>query len=119
MGDYGIKISKPGKSAFSTDIRDFIVWSKYPVLKIHSSGSGSIAAGGTETINHGLGYNPIAMFYVEALGGGNRYTFASLASGATIFVENTSSDVNNVYLKSFSGQAQNYYYFIYYDETLA
>lgn len=61
--DYGFKVTKKGKSITSTDPRDYIAWSKYPVLKVAKSGGGefeaSSANAGMLTINHGLGYNPI------------------------------------------------------------
>lgn len=66
----GIKVSKPTKNISSTDIRDFILHSDYPMFKIHTISSGSITinAGestGTTTISHNLGYVPAFLVYED------------------------------------------------------
>jgi hypothetical protein len=62
-GNYGIKISKDTKNIYDAD-RYMIMQSKYPVLKLKSSGSGTGVqtagnGGFTVEITHGLGYVPI------------------------------------------------------------
>lgn len=39
MGDYGIKVTLPGKSITSTDTRDYQFWSKYPIMKTYLVGT--------------------------------------------------------------------------------
>jgi len=68
MADYGIKISLPGKDVLSVGLKDLIFHSKYPMLKIKTSGSGSLSFtdGGAGfdvlLLTHSLGYKP--MFYL-------------------------------------------------------
>jgi len=64
----GIKVTKATKDISSTDIRDFILHSEYPMFKIHEVSSGSITinageSSGTTTINHSLGYVPAFLVY--------------------------------------------------------
>lgn len=63
--DYVIKISEPGYDHNSGDAH-LIFNSKYPLLKVHSSGSWDIfdndGTGGTLNVYHNLGYKP--MFFV-------------------------------------------------------
>jgi len=39
MGNYGIKISKPGASITSTNERDYQLWSKFPIMKTYRTGT--------------------------------------------------------------------------------
>lgn len=59
MSDWGLRISKPGKSVFGSD-QDMAFSSKFDNFKIHSQGSGTIydSTGRTVTIAHNLGYVP-------------------------------------------------------------
>lgn len=64
----GIKVTKATKDISSTDIRDFILHSDYPMFKIDTVSSGSItinagASNGTTTISHNLGYVPAFLVY--------------------------------------------------------
>lgn len=77
MGDYGIKIAKPGKSIDSTDPKDYIFWSKYQTLSLYSKVTTSITlpAGqqsATVTITHNLGYYPHVWVFANDCG--NRYS---------------------------------------------
>lgn len=72
MADYGLKIMKSGKLLTSTTPDDYIFWSKYPTLKVHSSSGLQTVAMGvtsftTKTITHNLGYIPIFRGYFQAL----------------------------------------------------
>lgn len=70
MSTHGIKVTKSGKAVSSSDIRDFILHSDYPMFKIHSieSASISIASGSTTNfvdITHNLGYKPAFLVYQD------------------------------------------------------
>jgi len=41
MGNYGIKITVPGKGIASSDNKDYVFWSKYPVMKTYLVGTSS------------------------------------------------------------------------------
>ena len=62
--DYGIRVSFTGKDVKTCDDIDCVLTSKYSNLKGSLSGSGSVTcpSGVTQTItvNHGLGYIPMA-----------------------------------------------------------
>ncbi len=68
---YGIKIAKPGKSVYSTDMRDLSLdLNTFSMFKLHSSGTTSVTlnAGDSEkstTISHGLGYVPAFLVYYK------------------------------------------------------
>jgi len=69
MGNYGIKVTKEGASVASTDVRDYIIHSKYKNLKSKVLATDTIVltAGqltATKNIAHGLGYAPF--FFVAA-----------------------------------------------------
>ncbi len=69
MSDYGAKISLPG-SNFDGDLNKLLLHSAYPLLKIHSSGSGvqNYTAGTWIDVlitTHGLGYKPMFLFYSQ------------------------------------------------------
>lgn len=120
MANYGMKATQSGNQVTSTDITKYVVWTKYPILKVQSAAADNIAGGATDTINHGLGYNPIAMFYIEFPSGSSQFRFVSVAGGAPVYIQNDSSDVNNIYLVNSSpATSYDYFYYIYYDETLA
>jgi len=67
MGDYGIKISKPGYDVKTASPHQLVFSSKYQTLKIKQQGSGTItdSGGRTHTIAHNLGYVP--MFLVHTM----------------------------------------------------
>lgn len=65
MGNYGVKIAKPGKNTSSTDLSDYNFHSTYPLLKIKSitnsfaHANNNFAESLVATIYHGLGYPPM------------------------------------------------------------
>lgn len=69
--DYGIKISLPGKDVKSVGIKDLILSSKYPLLKMVAYGSGSLSytdgGAGFDVLlyTHNLGYNPTWLLYSQ------------------------------------------------------
>lgn len=74
MGDYGIKIAKPGQAVTSTDPADYIFWSKYKSLSLYSKVTTSITlpAGyqsATSTITHNLNYHPYVWVFATDCGG--------------------------------------------------
>lgn len=68
MADHGVKISKEGYGVEDGD-NHLIFTSKYPLLKIMDSGSGSNSytnGGGTITLKtHNLGYKPYFLVFTE------------------------------------------------------
>lgn len=75
MEDYGIKISKDGKSIESTDPADYIFWSKYHSRTILIQGSTTILCANNATtkltITHNLGYIPQVALFSDTSGGYN------------------------------------------------
>ena len=70
LGFQGIKVSKPGKDASSTDPRDFTLHSQYNIFKIAEEGGGTATIpvgdfGWDSTITHNLGYKPQVYFFFE------------------------------------------------------
>lgn len=60
MGDYGLKVSRPGYDVKNAAPNELVFSSKYSTLKVKQQGSGAIydSTGRTIIINHGLGYVP-------------------------------------------------------------
>ena len=134
MADYGIKVSKSGESVYSTDPRDYNLWSKYQVLKIAASGGGTFVAnagnGGKLTVNHNLGYNPVVFWLSELTSTGTTGPDdgvrdirgnAQDAFGWR-YVVNATDDLNNVHVyHGTDGGAEatyDYFYYFFYDEGL-
>jgi len=63
--NYGIKISKPGKSVHSNDPRDFVLNSRYRSPLIYFVDFQIVDTSFGITVNHGLGYYPMFMVYQE------------------------------------------------------
>lgn len=66
----GIKVSKPGESIFSNDIRNLSFHHDYTMLKYHSNTTttSTLNAGDTEssaTVSHSLGYVPAFLVYYK------------------------------------------------------
>ncbi len=137
--DYGLKITKKGKSIDSTDPRDYVLWSKYPVLKIAQYGGGTFdltplpaGNGGLLTINHDLGYNPIVFFFKKKITTGvvgpdsGKMLVKSNYQDSFAFaaIENSPSDKNNIYVQfgwdAFTPPYPSfkYYYYLCYDEGI-
>ena len=71
MADYGVKITKEGKSVGTAGLQDLLFHSKYPLLKIKVTGSGSITVvdsssfGSVDVYAHNLGYQPLYFMYSQ------------------------------------------------------
>lgn len=66
--NYGIKVTKPGKSTDSTDLRDFSLYSSSRSLMINNVDYGSSTLSGgyyQRTFTHNLNYLPIAFAYAQ------------------------------------------------------
>lgn len=77
MSDYGIKIAKQGQSTDSTDVNDYIFWSKYRTLPFLFKASLTINANsgscsGTEIYTHSLGFKPLVEGYVTTRSAGRQ-----------------------------------------------
>ena len=129
MGDYGIKVAKEGKSVFSTDPRDYNLWSKYKVLKVDMSGGGTIDVAENDseivTINHNLGYNPLVLFY-WGIASNNDKKIARTVIGVSTdgaWFQNDATDKDNVYITFYAmtpggNKTFDYYYYLLYDEGI-
>jgi hypothetical protein len=70
MSDYGIKVLKEGADINTTDVREVLLSSKYPMLQYHSDNTGSVTfnAGDSEKyvdFEHNLGYVSAYISYME------------------------------------------------------
>lgn len=70
MGDYGIKVSKPGVDVNTAAAVDLVFSSKYKTFKVIQTGtwSGNIASAGgnvTVDISHTLGYDPGSLVFMN------------------------------------------------------
>jgi len=75
MSNYGVKMMKEGKDIISSNVLDYVFWSKYPSLNIKLMGSTSLtttideydqAVIATTTIHHGFGYRPQFMAFTRS-----------------------------------------------------
>ena len=129
---FGIKVSKPGFDVNTSTIEDTLIDTTYPLLKIKTSGSGSLSVsdGGTDsdTIAHNLGYIPHVWVYGEyySIGEGKvskyiRYPFNSYSSTYYSAFGFTVSSTELVVSGAFWDETTNsgtfsYFYYIFYDE---
>lgn len=115
--EYGILIMKPGTTD-TLDPRNWAMNTKYPMLKVASKGTGVLdGSPALEVVNHNLGYNPLYFLYIEDMSNpGNYY----IVTGNIFepYVQNNPGDPNNIYLNAEFASTQNYFYYIFYDETL-
>lgn len=130
-----LKIALPGKSAFSSEPRDYAFNSEYATVRIFKEGSGSVAvnSGGnaTVTVPHNLGFVPMSTVYVE-LAPGRYYCGVGLASRADGFPGgylSVSPNPNETYVDtanlvfrinntSGSTRTVNYRYYIFADDGI-
>lgn len=81
MGDYGLKIAKPGGDVLTDADKDLAFHSNYGALKIFDSGTLSFTTNGsgnaTVSATHGLGYAPAFFMFRKATANNN------LMSGST------------------------------------
>lgn len=76
--DFGIKIAKPGCDVYSTDINDYILWTKYPPITFLEKKTTTITVGsggcsGTLSVPHDYDFFLLTKVTVEQQGSGNRY----------------------------------------------
>lgn len=119
---YGILILNQGYTL--DDIQDPRSWSmnsNYPMLKVATKGSGTLNGSPAEgIINHDLGYNPLSLVFSESLGVANEFrrVCGDIPSGQG-YIENNPGDPNNMYFRKEAAIDDDYFYYIFYDETLS
>lgn len=102
--DYVYAISKNGEDISSTDYRDFVVHSdcRSPMVHIVHNWT-EPGLGGSETITHNLGYEPMFFGFVRNLQGtGSGYIMYGNADDATITATTTDLDAASVYDGTYS-----------------
>jgi len=99
MGDWGAKVTIDGKGVTSTEPRDYAFNSLYALVKIFQEGSGTVTVANnsfaTVTIDHNLGFIPIAIAFCENVpSSGNFYVgaYASIFTDSTLLSGLTSMD---------------------------
>ncbi len=104
LDDYVYAISKGGKDITSTDYRDFVVHSDCRSPMVHIVHNWTEAApGGSETITHNLGYEPMFFGFVRNLQGlGAGYIMYGNADDASITATTTTLDAGSVYDGTYS-----------------
>lgn len=118
---YGIIVTKSGSDARNaTDPRSWALNTNYPMLKVVTKGSGVLdGVPASATINHALGYNPLSLIYVEDVINPGKYRRATGDSSAgDPYIKNTPADPNNIYILDDFASNQNYFFYVFYDETL-
>jgi hypothetical protein len=84
MGNYGIKITKDGYDITSTEPRDYVLNSAYTTVKLQTQYTGTltISAGSATTlsIEHGLSFAPMFMFYTELNPASGKWFFGQIAN---------------------------------------
>lgn len=131
MADWGLKITLDGKSVTSTEPKDYAFSSQYAIVKIFQEGSGTVTvANGAYvgvTINHNLGFIPIALGYCENVpSSGNYYVGSYLAIDEVVSLNSGIAGYDSyvtttqLYLKFYnnSGSSRNmvYKYYIFADD---
>lgn len=131
---YGIKVSKPGVNVLEANVKDLLLDTSYPLLKVKASGSGTLSISDgvpdTDTITHNLGYVPRVLVYGQYydIFSGNfittyrRYPIQQQQVGVynSEFYYNVTSTQLEITASYFdetssSGSVQ-YFYYIFYDE---
>jgi len=123
MGNYGIKVMKPGKDISSTVPQDHIFSSLYTTVKIISDNMGTItvpSGGAYGTISHNLGYVPLIALYTELTPNSDRwyYGFPSTQNENTYFDDGVVGTAFGVFhLVNTTGSSKNirYHYFVFGD----
>ena len=133
MSNLGIKVSKEGKNALTAGIKDLLLDTSYPLLKVKASGSGTLSiSDGTvdsDTISHNLGYVPNVMVYGQtySVNGGIknsryiRYPYRESISTYTSEFGYTVTTTQLIISGGFYDESSNsdtfdYFYYIFYDE---
>jgi hypothetical protein len=103
--DWGLKITKPGKSTTTTDPRDMLLSSAYQMFKYHGiyTASATFNPGDrtvTTSITHGLGYVPAFVSYGVREDDGSAFIIPSLPYGISEFDYAQSwADTQKIYFK--------------------
>lgn len=133
MADFGIKVSKEGEDVNVSSIKNTLVDTSYPLLKVKSSGSGTLSVSdGTpdsDTITHSLGYIPNVMVFGQtySVNGGAKnsryikYPYKELLSTYTSEFSYTITATQLVISGGFNDDSSNsdtfdYFYYIFYDQ---
>ena len=131
--EYGIKISKPTKDALTVGVKDLLLDTNYPLLKIKATGTGTLSVanngGDTDTITHNLGYTPRVLIYgqVHVLGAGKVATYRKYPYKRTqvgIYSSSFTYEITTTQLKISGGfydegygtETFDYFYYLFYDE---
>lgn len=134
MADWGLKVSREGKSISSSEPRDFVFNSSNPEnTKILIRGGTTITinagADGDVSVTHNFGYKPLCIVYIEQVPGSGNWYMGCAAYGplteATIKTDWDYTYVDNTYLKfrihnGFGSQKTiSFYYYIFGDQANA
>jgi len=121
--NYGLKVSKTGKSVYSSDQADLAMSSGVSVANspirhqiVHKTGTSSVNHTATKSIAHGLGYRPMfivyrkesSQYYIDAV------TY-SVNPGPPISVDiefRAYCDTNNIYVENHTGFTIDFAYLI-------
>lgn len=79
MGNYGIKVTKPGYDVSSATALQQVFNSSYNCMKMLPFASFSQTVNGTAdvVVTHNLGYKPAFLVFFEVLGNGKWYAYGS------------------------------------------
>lgn len=115
MGDYGIKISKPGFDVLTADDKDLILKSSINILKVSAQGTGTVASGAVFTFNHGLGYLPNYFILAENTPGSGKYYY--LIGNRSELNLLPYADANSIFVKARGVPVGTYnlYYYVFID----
>lgn len=131
--EYGIKISKPTKDVLTVGVKDLLLDTSYPLLKIKATGTGtlSISSGNSDidTITHNLGYIPRVLVYgqIHDIGIGksnyyHKYPYIREQVGVlkSIFkyeITTTQLKISGIFEEDGYGtETFDYFYYLFYDE---
>lgn len=91
--DFGLKVSLPGYSVFSSDLRHFAVHSgtRSPMLHQVVHGSKGIGVGSGIVIDHNLGHEPMFFVYAKLSG---RPGYQLLVTTSDVFVSTNKQQIN-------------------------
>lgn len=78
MGNVGFKIANVGTATSSSDINDYIYWSKYPGLTLMDKVSSTVTINsgtylGTQSVAHGFDFTPLTLAVINHTDNGNKY----------------------------------------------
>lgn len=131
MGDWGLKVSLPGKSISSTTPEDYVFNSKNPAnVMIVIRGGSSVVVNGSASadvsVTHSLGYIPVVMLFTELTpGSGLWHMGAPLSNAGDVYVQTDSTYTycDSTYFKvrytnnTGSQKTVSFYYYIFSDSA--